>query len=49
MVHKFASLPKGYTEIHEFYNNGHLMFLYEAEKFNSCLAGFMHKVFPAEA
>lgn len=49
MVHKFASLPKGYTEIHEFYNSGHLMFLYEAEKFNSCLAGFMHKVFPAEA
>lgn len=43
MVHKFASMTGGYSEVVEFYNSGHLMFLYEAEKFNRALAAFVRK------
>lgn len=43
MVHEFAKRVKGYCEVNEFYNSGHLMFLYEAEKFNTCLEHFMLK------
>lgn len=43
MVEKFAGEVKGYREVNKFYNSGHLMFLYEAEKFNACLARFVRK------
>jgi non-heme chloroperoxidase len=43
MVHKFASLVSGYSEVDEFYDSGHLMFMYEADKFNQRLTKFMHK------
>lgn len=43
MVRKFASMSGGYSEVVEFYNSGHLMFLYEAEKFNQALAAFVRK------
>ncbi|MDO4267099.1 MAG: alpha/beta hydrolase [Eubacteriales bacterium] len=43
MVQRFAAETGGYSEVHCFYESGHLMFLYEAEKFNSCLAGFVRK------
>ena len=43
MVHKFASMVGGYSEVVEFYESGHLMFLYEADKFNKYLKAFMYK------
>lgn len=43
MVEKFASEIPGYCEINKFYESGHLMFLYEADKFNTCLAQFVAK------
>ena len=39
----YAKKVKGYSEIVEFFESGHLMFLYEAEKFNSKLAAFVRK------
>lgn len=43
MVEKFAREVKGYSEVNKFYESGHLMFLYEAEKFNRCLSEFVIK------
>lgn len=43
MVEKFAGETQGYHEVVKFYESGHLMFLYEAEKFNRCLAEFVRK------
>ena len=43
MVDRFAAEVQGYSEVHKFYKSGHLMFLYEAEKFNACLADFVRK------
>lgn len=43
MVDRFAAEVRGYSEVHKFYKSGHLMFLYEAEKFNACLADFVRK------
>ena len=43
MVEMYAKKVKGYSEIVEFFESGHLMFLYEAEKFNSKLAAFVRK------
>ena len=43
MVDRFAAEVQGYSEAHKFYKSGHLMFLYEAEKFNACLADFVRK------
>lgn len=43
MTEIFAGEVSGYCEIHRFYESGHLMFLYEAEKFNRCLADFTVK------
>ena len=43
MVEKFAGEVSGYSEVNCFYESGHLMFLYEAEKFNQCLKRFVRK------
>ena len=43
MVEKFAGEVQGYSEVNKFYESGHLMFWYEAEKFNRCLAAFVKK------
>ncbi len=43
MVEKFAGEVGGYSEVNCFYESGHLMFLYEAEKFNQCLRRFVLK------
>lgn len=43
MPNTFASRVSGYSEVVEFYRSGHLMFLYEAEKFNTELARFVRK------
>ncbi len=43
MVETFAKQVKGYSEVDKFHESGHLMFLYEAEKFNRCLADFVRK------
>jgi len=43
MVDAYAAEVKGYHEVNRFYESGHLLFLYEAEKFNRCLAAFAHK------
>lgn len=43
MAQKFVNEVCGYRELHEFYESGHLMFLYEAEKFNKCLFEFVKK------
>ena len=43
MVRKFADDVSGYSEINCFYHSGHLMFLYEADKFNECLGNFVIK------
>ena len=45
MVEKFASEVSGYSEVVKFYESGHLMFLYEADKFNSELARFVKKAY----
>lgn len=41
MVEKFASEVSGYSEVVKFYESGHLMFLYESEKFDTELARFL--------
>ncbi|MDD3253601.1 MAG: alpha/beta hydrolase [Lachnospiraceae bacterium] len=43
MPEHFAGMVGGYHEVNEFYESGHLMFLFEAEKFNRLLAEFMRK------
>ena len=43
MVDRFAAEVQGYSEAHKFYKSGHLMFLYEAEKFHACLSDFVRK------
>ena len=43
MTETFAGKVKGYCEVHKFYESGHLMFLYEADKFNRRLADFTVK------
>lgn len=43
MVEMYAKQVKGYSEVDEFYESGHLMFLYEADKFNARLAAFTRK------
>lgn len=43
MVERFAGEVQGYSEVNKFYESGHLMFLYEAEKFNARLANFVRK------
>ncbi len=43
MVEEYAKKVKGYSETDEFFESGHLMFLYEAEKFNSRLSAFVRK------
>ncbi len=43
MAHKFAGEVSGYSEVNEFFESGHLMFLYESEKFNDRLAKFVRK------
>lgn len=43
MAEYFAGEVKGYSEVNCFYESGHLMFLYEAEKFNHCLGRFVRK------
>lgn len=43
MTEKFAGEVSGYSEINCFYKSGHLMFLYEEEKFNQCLRLFVRK------
>lgn len=44
MLDAYAKEIQGYCEIHKFYKSGHLMFLYEAEKFNDCFMNFAEKV-----
>lgn len=43
MAEKFAGEVAGYSEVNRFCESGHLMFLYEAEKFNQCLRRFIRK------
>ncbi|WP_153723665.1 alpha/beta hydrolase [Sporosarcina cascadiensis] len=44
MVDAYAKEIKGYSEINKFYKSGHMMFYYEADKFNTCVMLFMEKV-----
>ncbi len=43
MVERYVKEVQGYSEVVKFYKSGHLLFLYEAEKFNSSLAAFVRK------
>jgi non-heme chloroperoxidase len=43
MIKMYVTKVKGYSEIDEFFNSGHLMFIYESEKFNRCLSAFVEK------
>ena len=43
MAEMYAKRVQGYSEVDEFYESGHLMFIYEAEKFNRCLEKFILK------
>lgn len=43
MVNHFASQVSGPSRVVEFYESGHLMFLYEAEKFNNALDKFIQE------
>ena len=43
MVNEYMRRIPGYSETHEFYESGHLMFYYESEKFNNCLDSFARK------
>lgn len=44
MVDAFAAELKGYVELNKFYNSGHMMFYYEADKFNECVSRFIDRV-----
>lgn len=44
MPEYFAKQVSGYSEVDEFYESGHLMFIHEAEKFNRLLTAFIEKV-----
>lgn len=44
MVEAFAKEIKGYAEVNKFYQSGHMLFYYEAEKFNECISRFIDHV-----
>lgn len=44
MVDAFAAQIGGYVELNKFYNSGHMMFYYEAKKFNDCVSRFIDHV-----
>ncbi len=45
MAEQYVKEVQGYSEINAFYESGHLMFLYEAEKFNRCLSNFADRCY----
>ncbi|WP_409967363.1 alpha/beta hydrolase [Bengtsoniella intestinalis] len=46
MVEFFASKVSGYSKVVKFYESGHLMFMYEADKFNRELSDFIEEIHP---
>lgn len=44
MMDAFAAELRGYVELNKFYNSGHMMFYYEADKFNQCVSRFIDRV-----
>lgn len=45
MVTQYQQCIRSSVDVYRFYESGHLMFYYEAEKFNHCLHGFAQKVY----
>lgn len=45
MINEYQRHIHSSVDVFKFYDSGHLMFYYEAEKFNACLAKFAQKAF----